>query len=430
MPQIKEWRRELIRKIASAGNINVYSLKTDKFKTNSIHIYFHDRLCRENASLNAILPSVLKMGSAALPTMRDISVRLEELYGASFSCGTQKKGERQLLHFYVDHVSDRYTGKGEMLFEKCFTLLADMIYAPLLENGTFKKEYVLQEKVNQKLLIESRINDKTQYAAERCTEIMCAEEPYGIYECGTVEDLNRFDESSLYRHYQKLLETLPADIFITGDIEDKRIKKVCGRILGTKRAVTSSVPFAPVDAGISSVREVHEDLKGNQGKLCIGYRTGITAADDEYYALALCNGILGGGGCLHSKLFQNVREKASLAYYIYSRIDKFKGVMMVNCGIDIPNRQKTFDIIQKQIDDIKAGEITEYEYKATLKTIHSSLKALSDSAGGMVDYYLGQTVTGKAGIFKEVMEKFKAVSKEDIIKAAGLIKTDTIYFLT
>jgi len=50
------------------------------------------------------------------------------------------------------------------------------------------------------------------------------------------------------------------------------------------------------------------------------------------------NSILGGG--LHSKLFQNVREKAGLAYYAFSRLEKFKGLMVVSCGIEIKTKTR------------------------------------------------------------------------------------------
>src|SRR5690625_7611044 len=50
-----------------------------------------------------------------------------------------------------------------------------------------------------------------------------------------------------------------------------------------------------------------------QAKLHLGYRTNSTYQDDDYHALQVFNGVF--GGFPSSKLFINVREKNSLAYY-------------------------------------------------------------------------------------------------------------------
>ena len=53
----------------------------------------------------------------------------------------------------------------------------------------------------------------------------------------------------------------------------------------------------------------------SQAKLNIGFRTNTSFNHAEYFPLVLYTSILGGGP--HSKLFINVREKSSLAYYAF-----------------------------------------------------------------------------------------------------------------
>ncbi|HHW48611.1 MAG TPA: insulinase family protein [Clostridiaceae bacterium] len=431
---------ERARKVSSFNGIDVYQIRTGKFKTNSINIFFHDDLKKENASKNAMVPAVLRRGTVSLPTFKDIALYLEELYGASFDCGVIKKGERQIIHFYIEFVSDEFIKGEDNLFEKAFNLLYDIIAKPVLENGIFKNEYVEQEKNNLKNLIESRINDKVQYAVDRCYEEMCKGEPFEIYDYGAVEDVGKIDSKSLYEHYLNFIRTYPAQVYICGNVADDVMHKAIQMLEnlrvenktlqegGKKINVLKGVSPDSFNKSEVKTKNVTEKLNVNQGKLSLGFRTNTPPDSNDYYALVVYNGILGGG--IHSKLFQNVREKASLAYYVFSRLEKFKGLMVVSSGIEIENKDKALDIILDQLEQIRAGNISDYEYETTLNVIETGIKSLRDNQISIVDFYLSQTVAGTNDDFKSFAEKIRKVTKEDVIRVADKIKLDTIYFLT
>ncbi|MCR4434575.1 MAG: pitrilysin family protein [Clostridiales bacterium] len=420
--------REQVSRVASFNGINVYKMWTDRFKTNTINIFFHDRLSAENAARNAIVPAVLRRGCERFKTFQDIALYLEELYGASFDCGVAKKGERQIMQFYIEYVSDRYTGEDTSLFEKAFDLLHEIVTRPFLENGMFRNDYIEQEKENLKKLIESRINDKVQYAVDKCFEEMCSDEPFGVYEYGSVKDLSGINCKDLYSHYLKMLETYPVDVFIAGDVEDEKIQYAVNKLAQIRRGDIKQVDPGTVDKEVDQVKNVVEKMSVSQGKLSLGFRTNTSPSHRDYYPLLVFNVILGGG--MHSKLFQNVREKESLAYYAFSRLEKFKGLMVVSSGIEIKNKDRAQEIILKQIEDIKNGNISDYEYDATLKTIETGLKSLRDSQLQMVDFFLSQDVAGSSDDLDSLIEKSKKVSKQDVVNIAKKIKLDTVYFLT
>src|SRR5699024_9968580 len=94
-----------------------------------------------------------------------------------------------------------------------------------------------------------------------------------------------------------------------------------------------------------------EDIQ--QAKLHIGYRTYCTFSDELYPAMQVFNGLFGGFPI--SKLFMNVREKNSLAYYASSQLDSHKGVLFVFSGIDHNNNMKTREIINEQMTAMKNG---------------------------------------------------------------------------
>ncbi len=421
-------KQEGLNKITEINGIAVYNINTGRFKTNTINIFFQDNLSKETIALNALLPSVLRRGTKKLPTLKDINLYLEELYGAVFDCGIVKKGERQILHFYFEYLSDKYASGDHSNFESALEFLLDIIYNPALEKGSFNPQYVEQEKNNLKILIESRTNDKVQYALDRCYELMCGDEPFGLYEYGTPEQVDSITPEDLYRHYMDKIGSLPMTIFITGELSKSHIDHIKTILSGIGRGTVKALNAGIVKKFPDSVRYFEDAMDVNQAKLSLGFRTNITSREDDYYALMVYNGILGGG--MHSKLFQNVREKAGLAYYVFAGLEKFKGLMIIGSGIDVKEKDHAQELILKQIEDIKAGNISDYEFNSTIKSLETGVQALKDSQLQVVDFYFSQLISQTHDTLEGLLSKIQRVAREDVVRVAGKIQLDTVYFLT
>ncbi len=419
---------EKLCKLFEKNGIEVYNINSNRFKTNTINFFFQDNLNKDTVALNALFPSVLRRGCKGLPTIKEINLYLEKLYGAVFDCGIVKKGERQIIHFYFEYLSDKYTNDSQRNFEKAFEFLMNIIFRPELKDGSFNEQYVEQEKNNLKMIVEGRTNDKIQYSMERCYELMCKDEPFGLYEYGTVEQIGEITNDKLYDHYKKKVASLPAEIFITGEIDEKAVAFVKEKLALVERSTPQKLNSSIILKCVKDVREYEDKMDVNQAKLCMGFRTHVQPADNDYYSLMVFNGLLGGG--MHSKLFQNVREKAGLAYYVYAGLEKFKGLMVIASGIDINNKNTAQEIIIKQLDEIRSGNITEYEYEATLKSIKTGIMSLKDSQLYVVDFYLSQLINGTHDTMETLVEKINRVTVDDIIKVADKVQLDTIYFLT
>jgi len=419
---------EKLNKITEINGIRVYNIKSNRFKTNTINVFFQDNLNTDSVALNALFPSVLRRGCKGLPTIKDINLYLEELYGAVFDCGIVKKGEKQIIHFYFEYISDKYTSDGDRNFEKALNFLLNIIYKPALQDGSFNELYVEQEKTNLKMLIESRTNDKVQYALDRCYELMCQDEPFGLYEYGTAKQIENITSNELYKHYKEKIGTLPLDIFITGELYDSDIEILKKSLNNIERSTPKSLISSIVKKCVDKVSYFEDVMEVNQAKLSLGFRTNITSKEDDYYALLVYNGILGGG--MHSKLFQNVREKAGLAYYVFAGLEKFKGLMIIGSGIDIKEKDHAKELILEQLDEIQKGNITDYEFESTIKSIETGVQSLKDSQLQVVDFYLSQLISDTHDTLESLLDKIKRVTKKDVIDIAKKIQLDTMYFLT
>lgn len=423
-----EMGSEQASRVSSFNGIDVYRISTQKFKTSGIHFFFQDNLARQSVTKNALLPAVMRRGSASYPTLRDISMRLERLYGASFDCGVTKKGERHVIHFYTEFLSQRYIPDGTDSFASGFELLYDIITRPAFENSRFSESNLVQEKDNLRMLIESRVNDKMQYSVDRCLEETCRNEPYALFDYGVAEDIDPISSAELTNHYRTVIETYPMQVYLIGGITDEQVNMVTQRLSSITRSKVKKLGNGFFEKYNSEPKDVTEAMDVTQGKLCLGFRTNTAPDAQTFPALMMYNSILGGG--VHSKLFQNVRENAGLAYYSYSRLEKFKGLMVISSGIEMGNKEKALEIILKQMDEMKKGAISDYEMETAAKSMETGLKSLTDNQISIVDFHLSQSISGTQDSFTDIIEKVKGVTRNDIIQVAEKISQDTVYFLT
>lgn len=402
------------------------AVQTDKFKTGCFSINFLRPMCREEASGNALIPSVLLRGSERYPDIPSISARLDELYGASMGTLVRKKGEVQLVGFFADFIEDALA--GEPVFESMLEFVAEILLHPLTKDDYFVPELVEGEKRNLCNAIAARINDKRSYASSQLIKLMCPDEPYGVPRLGELEDVQRVDAQRLYAHYRKVLAESQAELFYMGRKDPQDVAACLKKVLA---ALPRAQAFAQVctlqGAAPETPREVRAHLDVTQGKLAIGLRTGCTVRDDGYPALLMLNAIYGGG--VTSKLFQNVREQMSLCYYAGSSIEKFKGVMVVSAGVEFDQYQKARDEILRQLELCRKGEITDDEFDAARRYILSELKLAKDSPGRLDDFYMGQAVAGLSGTMDDLAGRIARVTKQDVADAACRLQLDTIYFL-
>ena len=404
--------------------IKLHTIKTEKFKTNLVAVFLTTKLNKENVTKNALISMILRRGSKNMNSQEEISKKMEEMYGASFDCGLDKTGDNQVLKFYIESINDNFLPKnGEKLLNESIKKLLEIIFNPYLENKGFKKEYVEQEKNNIKQRIEGKIDNKARYAMDRCIEEMYKNKPFGLYKFGYIEDLSEIDEKNLYKHYEQLINSCKIDIFISGNIDDEIINIV------KKDENIKKLQERKADYIIPKLEQkerkqeaiVTESMDVTQGKLLLGLDVNIDEDKLNY------NSILGGSA--NSKMFQNVREKAHLAYVASSSYLRHKSNIFVNCGIEIGNYDKALELIIKQIDDMKKGDFSEKDIEDAKVGIIANVKTIPDEQDTEVSYYFSQELSQNKTSVDEYIDKINNVNREDIINIAKKVTINTVYFL-
>ena len=407
--------------------INLTLIPEEKFKSNLVSIYIQRILDRDEVTMNALLPSIIKSGSEKYPSAREMSYHQDDLYGVSIGADSSKTGESQVITFKIISTDEEYL--DEQIFKKVVKYLDEVVNHPLVIDGGFKEEYVAIEKENLKNRIESIINDKGRYAVERAREEMFKNEKYGISDLGYLEDIDKITAKGLYEHYVNIMKTSPIDIVVEGNFDEDEIVEIISNGFDFHRENIIEIPRADFIKKVDEIKVIKEEMDITQGKLVMGYRCNVDYKDEfKYYSLFVGSNVLGGGP--HSKLFVNVREKESLCYYIYSSLEKYKTSMFISSGIESENYDKTVELIGEQLKSLKEGKISDEELLNSKSAIISSLKTIKDSLGGSSDFYFSQSMGGTNTTVEKIIEMIEKVTVSDIVEAFKNIELDTIYFLS
>jgi len=416
----------MIHTTALFPGITLRCFPDTKFKQGCLSVQFVRPMDREEAALNALIPAVLLRGTVSAPDLRDITLRLDDLYGASVGALVRKVGDYQTTGLHCGFISDRFAMADDQILAPMIQFIGQLLLEPVLHRGVFREDYVESEKKNLISTIESQLNNKRAYTTARLLEKMCSLDPFGIPRLGDADKVRQIDASSAYSHYRRILKESPVEIFYVGAADPEQVAALLMPVFaGIERnyiSLSAQTPFQ--DGGCGS----HEEIMDiSQGKLAMGFITPINIQDPRFAAMQVCNSIFGGG--MTSKLFMNVREKMSLCYDIGSGYHGAKGIILVSAGIDCKMESTVRQEILSQLDACRRGDITDEELNAARQAVIFSLRGTHDSPGSIENYYASAALSGLGMTPAEYMDKVNRVDKQQVVEAANSLSLHTTYFL-
>lgn len=420
-----------IKYTGNDDRISIYSYGTNNFKSENISIYFVVPAEKEKSVARSLLLSVLKRGTRKYPSQKLINKRLDELYATLVNLKNQKFDNVQLLGLSADIINSSYTDSGEDLLPEVLDVIKEMLFCPKLDEKTsmFCEEFVKSEKENYKSIILSQINEPRTYAAIRCREEMFSS--LGIIDkLDTMcEKIGNTSTEEIYDCYSDILKNAKILVFYVGARSGDEIRRHVETILPSREIQILCTDKKEIKL-LSSVDEpnvIVESSDISQGRLVMGLNCGVTWQDEDYYAMLLCNEILGASPI--SKLMTNVREKLSLCYECSSVFNSARGTIFVTTGIDCENFELAKSAILEQIEDIKSGKVSEREFLAAKKSIFNIYSAVSDSPSAIERFYLGRIINEIDVDISDFLEKISKLTVDDVIGAAKKLSLHTVYFL-
>lgn len=411
--------------------VRLTCIPTEKFKTGCLSVNLVTQLTPETASKNALLPKVLRRGTAAHPDLERLSAVLDSLYGARVIPITRKKGELQCVGFLADFIDDAYVPDGTDVLARVADLIGELLITPRTHGGLLLGEYVEGEKANLIDEIRAAMNDKRQYAQDQLAARMCAGERYAVNRLGDADSAGLITPRALTEHYRSLLAGAAVEIIYCGAAEPERVEAALrGALSDLPRGAAADTPVTdiPLTPPTAEPREFIERMDVAQGKLSIGFRMGPCMQNPNYAALMVFNAAY--GGAVTSKLFTNVRERLSLCYYASSSVDRHKGIMTVSSGIEFDKYEDARREILAQLQAMRDGDISDYELESAKRSVITGIRSTLDTPFGVEGLYF-DFAAARLGISPEALPALaETVTAETLVSIAAGIQTDSFYFLT
>ncbi len=410
--------------IKIADGVTGLFIENNRFSTTHISINLYLPLVKENIAVNALLPFVLSSCCAKYPDFSTLNLKLSQLYGADVGGIADKSGDTQVLRFFSYFIDDDSLPKGEKIAEEAIELLLSMLFDPSVKDGSFLKEDLERERRLTLEKIEGMANDKRVYAINRIVSEMYKNEAFGELKTGSIEAVSAVTGKDLLDAWQRVLSKAEIRVQVIGKkLPSKLFKSLETRLSEFKRNPEKTPQTMPKTPN-STVNRVCEEMEVAQGKLVMGFCTDLVGSERETAFLTVFADLF--GGAPYSKLFMNVREKLSLCYYCAARPNRKKGYLLVDSGVEPKNAKLAEKEILNQLEEIKQGNITDEELTASISSIKDSLSCLNDSQAALDGWYAvrhgDELITPEE--YSEIISK---VTKEDVVKAAGLYTLDTVY---
>ena len=412
--------------------IKAHFIKTDLYKTDLTCIIITSPLKRDTVTVNALIPFMLRRGTKRLPNQSLLNKELENMYGASFNCGIDKMGDNVVLKFYIESISSEYALDSENILEMNLNNLLEIVFDPVQKDNFLNEEFLNLEKDNLKKVINRKIDDKDSYALDRCISNMYGDDKFGLYKFGYEEDVDKITIEDISNYYNWLIQNSKIDIFVSGNIDSNKIEEFLKQNDNVKKLrprienYILNNEFTESKQIVENANEISEKMDVTQGKLVIGLDI-LSNMENLQIVSLVYNAILGDGA--NSMMFQNVREKASLAYSARSTFVKQKLNIFIRCGIQIENYEKAVELIKVQLENLKNGNFDEEDVQNAKTYLISSLKNVAEEQDTEVIYYIGQEVSKTNMSLEEYISKVDSVTKNQIVELANSIQINTIYFL-
>lgn len=410
-----------------ANGATLHFLPMDNYKTTFLGVFFYWPL-GDDAAETAIVPHILQRGTAQYPTALELRGRLAELYGTQFGIGVLKRGETLVLQFKLQLVDRHYLPDNSSVLDEALEIFREVLLDPHTINGRFQESFFQGEKRNIESRIKSLLNDKSRFAFQRCLQHLCPERGYSKNQYGSLRQVQALTVEDAWQRYEDLLARAPVDIYVCGRYDQDTIGEKIKSHLQWSRHWEQQEQEAPRPINPGEAKVVHESMEINQGKLVMALSSDIGQQSHLYPALIMYNGIL--GGYPHSKLFQTVREKHNLAYYIGSSLDSIMGLQFITAGIDAGSYRTATDVISSQLAEMEKGKISPQELEWTRASLKTGLLQMYDSLGEQVALAVDARISRRRWTISELIAALAKVTAEDVQQVAGQMRLQITYFLS
>lgn len=404
---------------------NLHMIKTDKFKTITVKVTFRHQIVKEEITIRSFIHNILLLSNKEFPSSRLLSKEMERLYGPFIGSDENRVGNYSLTSFHMTMINEKYTEVGNN--NQCMNFFKEIIFNPNVSNNSFDTKSFNIVKNEIKARLRSIKDDPRHYSMVRMLEYMDPKSPIS-YRSGYLKDIDAIDEKRLYEYYKNMLNNNVVDVYVLGDIDFNDMRSLIRNMIPintVKKRQKESI-YINHDKLPKRIKKCEDIEELSQAKIVIGCRIDKLTPFEYKYVLPVYSGVLGGPS--YSKLFQSVREKNSLAYYIFTNYNRGSNILTVSSGINKESYNKTLKLIRAEFENMAKGNIDEDELKRAKEDLLSIIMSIEDNPLRLVSNQMWCTLYNLDELEKRKKEIFN-VTVDDIKKISKKIYMDTVYLL-
>ncbi len=407
-------------------SFNLYTVKTNRFKTCQMEIIFKDEASRESAMLKTFLADLMTDCSERYASRKEVARTLEELYQASFYGLTNKTGNLMMTSFVLNFLNPKYV-KDKDYLEKVLELPLEMILHPAIKAGDFdiKNFNIVKNRLHDEILsVGENIN---RVSLKKALEKLDYHSPssYGIL--GTIKELDDISPKKLADAYQDLIQS-SCDIFIIGDLDMDMVSNIVFKYFKNPIVKTKEMPSLYVENKDSKrMRHVVETSKFLETNLVQIYSLENLTDKEKITTFHFYNYLLGGGG-LNTKLYQLLREKNSLCYGVKSMYLKYDNLLVIQTSIDKNDVKKAEKLIKQAFREMSRGEFSDEELAYAKESFIFSLNLSLDNQAGILNNYVFH-VLDNLPLISDRIKMIENITREEIVAIASKIKPNISFIL-
>ena len=402
---------------------NIYTIKTDKFKTCHMEVIFRNNINKEEVTKRSLLAEMLVENSFSFNTRQKMLIELENLYNSYFYAVTNRVGSSILTSFCFDFINPSLVSENVDKFIK-FPL--ECLLNPNIKDNEFDINTFEYIKNRVKKDIESIIENPKSLSIQKLLNNMCKDSESSININGDINDLDGINPEDLYEYYKSMIEHDYIDIYIIGNLDMNKVYRLIKDNFQVNILKSHKVTYDVKNKSIKKPIKLYEDFDISQENIALGLNIIDETEYEKNYVAQIYNMILGSGS-LETKLYNRLRNENSLCYNCSSLYQKFDNLIIIHTAVSKENEDKAIKLIKKALNDM-INNLTDDEINIAKETLITYLNMSLDVPGRIVDNYVFKNLYGLEELDKRI-DNYKKVTKEEIIKFAKKVKMNTILCL-
>ena len=413
-------------KTYNCNSFNIYTIKTDRFKTSHLEVIFKNVLKKEEIGTYSFLADMLSEGCKKYPRKKDLITRFEELYKIVIYASTMRVGNVIDLHVSLDFINPEYI-EDEGYIEDVIKTLFEVILNPNVCNDEFdlKTFNIVKERLRRE--INSLKENPVKQSIKEAIKTMDSNSPTSYEILGTIEELENITPAKLYNAYKSLRKNFKVDVFLIGNLDMDNVASLVKKYFKNRYIVSDNFEVMVDNKETKKVKEKAMKSDNIQTNLVMLFNLKNLSELEKNITLNCFNYLYGSGG-LTSKLYKSIREENSLCYAINSMYLKYDKLLMVQISLDNCNVKKAISLVKKELKNMQNGNFSEEEVRDAINNMVISLDMSLDNNIAILNNYVFN-IYDKLPSIEERKEYFKKLTKEDIVNVSKKVKLNTIFTL-